>query len=199
MRGFFRNSDEGRHIGRDRARGRSVASPPVTLTKTLALPAAVAALGLAGLAGCGTTTIDSDKAETAITKAVTEQAGAKVKSVTCPEGKEAEKGATFTCRVVGTDGSTGDALVTMKDDKGAVNISAPFIHPRDVETKVAQGIEQQASLTDVKVTCPEIIPGKKGAKTTCQATGGGNKGDVLITQTDGTGGFDYKVQGSGGG
>jgi hypothetical protein len=171
----------------------------VTLTKTILLPACVAGLALAGLAGCGTTTIDSAKAEKAITTAVTQQAGAKVKSVTCPEDKEAKKGGSFTCSVVGTDGSTGNAIVTMKDDEGAVSISAPFIHPRDVETKVAEGIQEQADIANVKVTCPEIIPGKAGAKTTCQAEGGGNEAAVAITQTDGKGGFDYKVQNSGGG
>ncbi len=171
----------------------------MTLKTTLLLPAAVAGLALTSLAGCGTTTIDTDKAESAISKAVTEQAVAKVRSVTCPKGKEAKKGGTFTCAVVGTDGSTGNALVTMKDDNGSVSISAPFIHPRDIETGVAAGIEKQAGRRGVTVTCPEIIPGKAGAKTTCQAVAGGDKATVAVTQTNGKGGFDYKVLNSGGG
>lgn len=171
----------------------------MTLHTPLLLPAAVAGLALAGLAGCGTTKIDPAKAEKLITNAVTQQARAKVKSVTCPEGKEAKKGGTFTCAVVGSDGSTGNVLVTMKDDGGAVDISAPFVHPRDIEAKVAAGIEGQTDVKDVKVTCPEIIPGKAGAETTCQAEGGGKKAVVAITQTNGDGGFDYKLLNSGGG
>lgn len=171
----------------------------MTLTvKTTLLPAlAVAAVTV--LAACGTKTIDAKKAEAGITKAVTEQAGARVKEVSCPDGKEAKAGDTFTCKVVGTDGSTGNALVTEKDDKGDVRISAPFVHPREVESGVAASIEKQSSATDVKVTCPEIIPGKAGAETTCQAVSGTDRADVLITQTDGKGGFDFKVQRSGGG
>jgi hypothetical protein len=177
----------------------AIASRAVTLPKNLVLSTLVCAGALAGLGGCGTTTIDSTKAEKGIRKAVTEQAGARVKTVSCPHGKEAKAGDTFTCRVVGTDGSTGDARITEKNDKGDVSISAPFIHPRDIENGVARSIEKQAKLTNVKVTCPEIVPGKAGAKTTCTALSGTNKADVLITQTDGKGGFDFKVQRTGGG
>jgi hypothetical protein len=171
----------------------------VPLTKTIVLPATLAGVLLAALAGCGDTKIDADKAEKAITKAVTEQARAKVRSVTCPDDKVAKKGGTFTCKVIGTDGSTGNVLVTEKDDEGAVSISAPFIHPRDVEREVAAGIQKQAGIAKVTVTCPEIIPGKAGAESTCQAAGDGNKATVQVKQTDGKGGFGYKVLNSGGG
>jgi hypothetical protein len=171
----------------------------MTLLKTIVLPAALASTLLAAVAGCGDTTIDAGKAEKAITKAVTEQARARVKSVSCPDDEVAKKGGTFTCKVIGTDGSTGNVLVTEKDDNGSVAISAPFIHPRDVEKGVAAGIEKQAAITGVTVTCPEIITGKAGAGTTCQAVSGKDKATVQVTQTDGKGGFRFKVLNSGGG
>lgn len=182
-----------------RTRAGTIASRAVTLIKRLTLPAVVAAGALAALGGCGTTTIDAAKAEKGIRKVVTEQAHASVKTVSCPDSKAAKAGDTFTCKVVGTDGSTGDARITEKNDKGDVSIDAPFMHPRDIEDGVATNIEKQANLTDVKVTCPEIIVAKAGAKTTCQAISGTNKAAVLITQTNGKGGFDFKVRSSGGG
>lgn len=162
-------------------------------TLLLPLTAAVA------VAACGTTTIDSGKAEDLVEKAVITDAGAKVKSVTCPEDKEAKKGATFTCEVVGTDGTKGDAIVTETDDEGNVRVRAPFVHPRDVERRLVAGIKGQSSVKALTVTCPEIIVGKAGASFECQAVGDGTKATVKARQTNGDGGFDYEVQNSGGG
>jgi hypothetical protein len=177
----------------------AIASRAVTLPKNLVLSTLVCTGALAGLGGCGTTTIDATKAEKGIRKAVTEQAHARVKTVSCPSGKEAKAGATLTCKVVGTDGSTGNALIKEKNDKGDVSIDAPFVHPRDIENGVAASIKRQAGVAAVKVTCPEIVPAQAGAKTTCQAVSGATKANVLITQTNGKGGFNFKVQSNGGG
>lgn len=160
---------------------------------------ALSCLALTAFAGCGTTTIDADKAEKEITSLVETQVDAKVKSVSCPEDKEAKQGESFTCEVTGTDATTGQALVTMKDDEGNVRVSAPFVHPRDVETKIAEGIKEQTDFATVTVSCPEIIVGKAGGTLECEADGDGNKAAVTVTQTDGKGGFDYKVQNTGGG
>ncbi|MCW3038815.1 MAG: hypothetical protein JWM31_720, partial [Solirubrobacterales bacterium] len=142
---------------------------------------------------------DSGKAEDLIKKAVVNDAGAKIKSVDCPGDKTAKKGGTFTCQVTGADGTKGSALVTMTSDDGKVRVSAPFVHPREAESQIAKGIKDQAKLKAIAVTCPEIIVGKAGATFTCKAVGDGQKADVLVTQTNGTGGFTYKVRNSAGG
>ncbi len=55
---------------------------------------ALAAVSTATLTGCSTT-LDADKAETEIAKAVRVQAGVPVKSVECPEDVKAKKGDTI--------------------------------------------------------------------------------------------------------
>jgi hypothetical protein len=150
------------------------------------------------LAGCSTT-IDDGKAEGLIRKAVTEQVGAHVKRVDCPGGKTAKKGETFTCTVTGVDGSTGSAIVTETDDKGKVKVAAPFVHTREAQALIIDGIKKQTSVKTLTVSCPDIIVGKVGATFDCAAVGDGQKATVRATQTDGKGGFRYKVLNSGGG
>jgi hypothetical protein len=149
--------------------------------------------GAAALSGCAKS-IDDEKAEKFIAKSVTQQVGAKVKSVSCPSNLTAKKGETFECTVNGTDGTSGKATVTEKDDEGNVNVSAPFIHVRNLEEQIAGGISGQVGGSDVQVTCPEIIVGDKGAVFECQASSGSDKATVEVTQTDGRGNVRYKVK-----
>ena len=153
------------------------------------LPLALAAVALSGCAK----EIDDKKAESFIAKQVRNQVGSQVASVACPSGLTAKKGETFECTVTGTDGSTGKTTVTEKDDQGNVSVSAPFIHVRDLERTIGQGIAQQIG-SDVDVGCPEIIPGEKGAVFECEATSGSDKATVEVTQTDGQGNVNYKVK-----
>lgn len=156
------------------------------------------AVAAALLAGCGTTTIDSGKAEDTIKKAVVQQAGAKVKGITCPAGKEAKAGDTFTCAVTGSDGSKGDAIVTEKDDKGNVRVSAPFVHPREIESSIASGISKQTGGEAVDVVCPEIIVAKTAGTFSCRARQGQNQAPVEVIQKDAKGNVRFRVVGSGG-
>ncbi len=154
---------------------------------------AVPVLAAIALAGCAKS-IDTDKAETFITKNVKTQIGADVKSVKCPSGLTAKKGGTFTCTVTGTDGTTGKAKVTEKDDQGNVTVSTPFVHSTNLENLMAKNIGEQVGATDVKVVCPEIIVGKKGDQFDCAATSGTSKATVKVTQKDDQGNVNYKLQ-----
>lgn len=144
------------------------------------------------LTGCESK-VDPGKAEKLITGAVTDQVGARVKSVECPSGKVAKKGDTFTCKVTGIDGTTGDALVTEKDDKGNVHVDAPFVHVRNAERLLVTNIKKQTGVKNLVVKCPEIIVGKKGDKFTCQSVGDGQKVAITATQTDAAGGLHYEL------
>src|SRR3954468_8569727 len=103
-------------------------------------------------AGGGTTSVDTDKGEAFITKAITTQVGAQVKSVDCPENVTAKKGERFECDVTGADGSTGAAVVTQQNDKGRVTVRTPFIPARQIETSISQQLGVRAKTID----CPEI-------------------------------------------
>ncbi len=145
------------------------------------------------LAGCAKS-IDTDKAEKFIDKTVTAQVGADVKSVKCPSGLTAKKGETFECTVTGADGTSGKALITEKDDQGNVRVSAPFVHSANLEDLMAKNIGEQVGAKDVKVTCPEIIVGKKGGTFDCDAVSGKDKAIVKVTQKDDKGNVNYKLQ-----
>ena len=152
----------------------------------LAVAAALAA------AGCGETVIDSAKVEKFIGKSVIDQAGVRVKSVSCPKDRPAKKGDTFTCTVVGKDGTKGQATVTQRDDEGNVGTTAPFLHMREVEGAIVDQIKQQADAT-VTVTCPEIVVPKAGGTFRCEATDGSRTRQVESTMTDAKGNLRFKV------
>lgn len=145
-------------------------------------------------AGCGETTIDDAKAEEFISTTVSDQVGARVESVACPDDLVAEQGETFECTVTGDDGSSGRATVTQKDDEGNVSVSAPFIHVRDLEEQIATGIAEQIGSEDVALDCPEIIVGEKGDSFECEATSGDDTATVAVTQTDDQGNVRYELQ-----
>lgn len=88
-------------------------------TRLLLVPVLSAAL----LAGCsiGTTTIDSDKAEKEITKGFEQQVpGSEVKSLSCPDDVEAEKGQTAKCDITLADGKKGTINVRVLNDDGDI-------------------------------------------------------------------------------
>jgi hypothetical protein len=82
---------------------------------TAAIVAAAAALG-----GCGTTTIDTDKAETEIQKGIKEQTQVEA-TVSCPDDIEAKAKDTFECTATPKDGGEkATVTVTQKDDEGNI-------------------------------------------------------------------------------
>lgn len=85
--------------------------------------AVLAAIALAGavFAGCGTETLNTDKAETEIAKGIEQQTGVKA-SVDCPDDVEIKKDDTFTCTAKPEGGGeSGTVTVTQKDDEGNIS------------------------------------------------------------------------------
>ena len=76
-------------------------------------------------AGCGTTKIDSKKAEGLIKRSIA-QAGNQASSVQCPKGVTAKSGGTFACTFKLTDGRHGTVTVHMTNKSGHVTV-----HPSD--------------------------------------------------------------------
>lgn len=145
------------------------------------------------LSACGGTRIDDGKAEKFITSTVVNQVGAHVKSVTCPKGKTAKKGDTFSCTVVGTDGSKGDVLVTERDAKGNVHVSAPFVHSREIEASIASSLGKKVR-QKVGIACPEIIDARTAAVFACVATDeAGKTARVEAVQEDAKGHVKYHL------
>jgi hypothetical protein len=157
-------------------------------------PSSVLALAaIVFLTACGTTKIDSKKAESFITSTVADQVGAHVKSVDCPSGKTAKKGDSFSCTVVGADGSKGPVSVTELDTKGNVHVSAPFVHTREIEASIASGLGKIVHQT-VRIGCPEIIVAKKGGIFDCSAIDkAGKTARVEAVQKDAAGHVRFRL------
>lgn len=81
---------------------------------------AALALAATGVAGCGTTTLDTDKAETEITKELDKQVGTGAK-VSCPDDVEVKQGDTFNCTATDPEGNKATIVVTQKDDEGNIS------------------------------------------------------------------------------
>ncbi|HEU0317583.1 MAG TPA: DUF4333 domain-containing protein, partial [Solirubrobacteraceae bacterium] len=172
---------------------------PVCARWTPLLAVAVAAL----TAGCHVSAcvgsgcagmIDSAKAERTTRTLIAQQTGASVKSVSCPRNIAERKGATFTCTLTGADGTTATALVTQKDDKGNVEISAPtLLHTGAAARLIAQRLTSQFAFT-VTVRCPDLVNAHRGTKLTCTATDPkGARRPVAVTVTDDHGSIDYHL------
>jgi Domain of unknown function (DUF4333) len=150
-------------------------------------------VGALALASCGHSTIDAARAEKFIRRVVSEQVGARVATVTCPEDVETRKGAQFTCVVTGTDRSRGDVVVTQRDDDGSVVVDAPFLHVRAAEAVMAQQVGEEVSAEEVKVACPEIVVVIKGGLFKCKARSTGDSRDLSVRLTDDEGRFRYRL------
>ena len=152
-------------MGSRRRAVRAAYIPPTLRRAHLCIPLAAAAL----VAGCGETKIDGPKAERLIRDLVTKQVGARVTTVTCPTQITAKKGVRFNCAVTAADGTKGNVLVTGRDSKGGVDLSAPFLTVRKSEADMARQIGEQSDET-VMVECPELIVIRKGVTFLCKAT-----------------------------
>jgi len=145
-------------------------------------------------AGCGEAEIDVGKATKSIDDAVTEQVGAQVKSVKCPESVKVKAKDTFTCLVTGSDGTKGTAQLTQKDDKGNLTFNAPFLHTREAARVMQTQLRNRSRSTrDTIVSCPQIVVVGKGRTFDCSAKIGGDDRKVAARQTDANGNFTYNV------
>jgi hypothetical protein len=161
--------------------------------RSLSLCSGLAVITSLAVLGCGDTVIDGGKATKFIGKTVTDQAGVRVKSVSCPDNVKAKKGGTFNCTVIAKDGTRGLVKVVQNDDKGNVRVSAPFLHMREAEATIADQIKQQIK-TDVTVTCPEIVVPVAGKTFNCEGSDGSKTRPIAVTLTDANGKFTFKVQ-----
>jgi hypothetical protein len=142
-------------------------------------------------AGCGDRQIDVKKASQNIDHAVATEFGARVRSVSCPAKVPVKAKTSFRCVVTGTDGSTGDAVVTQSDGKGNMTVRVPFLHPRQAEQAIQSELSKGTPGTTV--SCQEIIVVRKGAPFACKATLAGVSTPVSATQTNADGKFTYRV------
>jgi hypothetical protein len=167
---------------------------------TLARLARIALLAAAAitLVACGDKPLDTTMNEAFIRGVVVRQIGVEVTSVRCPDGLKAKQDSRFTCVVTGADGSAGAVRVRQTDDDGNIEVTAPFLHMREVEDTMEGGLGRQLK-TSVAVSCQEIVVVSKSALFTCKARYDGKTRTVSARMTDTPGRFRYRLAGAGAG
>ena len=92
-------------------------------TRRAAAAAAVAALALTASA-CGEEVVSKDEVQDEVSSLIQQQAGAKPKSVDCPEDLKAEKGEKITCKVeIGGEQANAEVTVTsIENDKANFSV-----------------------------------------------------------------------------
>jgi hypothetical protein len=99
----------------------------VRLLLAAALATAFAASGCSASVSTGDIKIDNKKAE-GLARQIAGSGRVPLKSVSCPSGLKAKKGADFDCDLVYTDGTTGTITLHQLDDKGRLRTAATDIH-----------------------------------------------------------------------
>jgi hypothetical protein len=92
-----------------------------------ALATALAATGCNASLSTGDIKIDQKKAE-GLARQIAGSGRVPLKSVSCPQGLKAKKGADFDCDLVYADGTTGTITIHQLDDKGRIRTSATDVH-----------------------------------------------------------------------
>lgn len=85
--------------------------------------AAIAALAVLSVAGCGKTVIDDAKTEDAIEADLGASVGKEVRSVECPSGVEVEPGAEFECTVRLAGGERETATLKIANEDADVELT----------------------------------------------------------------------------
>jgi uncharacterized protein DUF4333 len=93
----------------------------------VALATALAATGCNASLSTGDIKIDQKKTE-GLARQIAGSGTVPVKSVSCPKGLKAKKGADFDCDLVYADGTKGTITIHQLDDKGRIRTSASDIH-----------------------------------------------------------------------
>lgn len=160
--------------------------------------AAVASvLSLSALAGC-TRNLDMEAVKTSVRDMVTQQIGANVKSVTCPDSREIKAGDSFSCKVEIDHGAT-DVQVTQKDDAGNIDMKTTrtVLKVGDLEKLIAAQIQQNSGL-EATVDCgPKFRPSIANETFDCTATAGADTAQVRVTVKDEEGNVAFATLPSG--
>jgi Domain of unknown function (DUF4333) len=172
-----------------------------SIVRTLLVAGAAAGL-MAGAGACSCSvssksTVSKSDVANQITAKLTDAAGNKPESVSCPDDLAAKVGAQLNC------------TMKVKDQTFNVNVTVTSVNGNDVKFDMVETVDkdqvakilsnkltQQVGRKPDSVTCSDNLKGVPGATLRCQLTDGGEKYGVAVTVTNVDAGdvsFDYKV------
>ena len=173
-----------------------------SIVRTLLISGAAAGL-MAGAGACscsiGTSSHAVSKNDVAsqITSKLTDAAGNKPESVTCPGDLPANVGAQLNCTMK-VKGQTYNVNVTVTSVNGS-DVKFDMVETVDknqVASVISDKLTQQVGKKPDAVTCPDNLKGTEGATLRCQLTDGADKYGISVTVTNVDAGdvnFDFKV------
>jgi hypothetical protein len=173
-----------------------------SIVRTLLVSAAAAGL-MAGAGACscsiGSSSHSMSKSDVAsqITSKLTDAAGNKPDSVTCPNDLPAKVGAQLNCEMK-VKNQTFNVNVTVTSVNGSdVKFDmAETVDKNQVANVISDKLTQQVGSRPDSVTCPDDLKGVEGATLRCQLTDGSRKYGISVTVTNVDAGdvnFDFKV------
>jgi hypothetical protein len=173
-----------------------------SIVRTLLVSAAAAGL-MAGAGACscsiGSSSHSMSKSDVAsqITSKLTDAAGNKPDSVTCPNDLPAKVGAQLNCEMK-VKNQTFNVNVTVTSVNGSdVKFDmAETVDKNQVANVISDKLTQQVGSRPDSVTCPDNLKGVEGATLRCQLTDGSRKYGISVTVTNVDAGdvnFDFKV------
>jgi hypothetical protein len=172
------------------------------IVRTLLVSGAVAGLmASAGACSCsiGSTSHSVSKSDIAsqITSKLTDAAGNKPDSVTCPGDLPAKVGAQLNCEMK-VKNQTFDVNVTVTSVNGS-DVKFDMVETVDknqVAGVISDKLTQQVGRKPDAVTCPDNLKGEIGASLRCQLNDRGQKYGISVSVTNADAGdvnFDFKV------
>ena len=173
-----------------------------SIVRTLLISGAAAGL-MAGVGACscsiGTSSHAVSKNDVAqqITSKLTDAAGNKPDSVTCPSDLEAKVGAQLNCTMK-VKNQTFNVNVTVTSVNGS-DVKSDMVEAVDrnqVASVISDKLTQQVGKKPDSVTCPDNLKGVEGATLRCQLSDNGEKYGISVTVTNidaGDVNFDFKV------
>ncbi len=174
-----------------------------SLVRTLLVSGAAAGL-MAGFGACscsvsvgGPKAVSKSDVAEQITSKMTDAAGNRPNSVTCPGDLPAKVGAQLNCEMKVKD-QTFNVNVTVTSVNGS-DVKFDMVETVDknqVARTISDRLTQQVGVRPDEVSCPDNLKGVQGATLRCQLVDGSKKYGISVTVTDVDAGdvnFDFKV------
>lgn len=158
---------------------------------------AVALSGTACSFSVGSNTVSKSDVESQISQKMTDAAGKKPESVTCPGDLSAKVGATLDCQMTVKNKPFNVNVTVTSVDGGNVKFDmVETVDKNQVASQISDQLEQQVGRKPESVTCPDNLKGVSGATLRCQLTDAGDTYGINVTVTGvhaGVVNFDFKV------
>jgi uncharacterized protein DUF4333 len=169
-----------------------------SISRTLFISGVIAS-ALLGSAACssGPKMVSKDDIAKQISSKMTDAAGNKPDSVSCPDGLKAEVGAQLNCgmKVKGQDFNVNVTATSVNGDDVKFDM-VETVDKNQVAKQISDQLTQQVGRAPDAVTCPDNLKGTVGATLRCDLKDGDQHDGVTVTVTSVNAGevdFDIKV------